>query len=365
MRYLFSFMLLAHGLIHLMGFLKAYRFAEISQLVLPISKSAGFFWLTSSFLWLVAALLIILRKDAWWMVALPALILSQWLILTSWQDAKYGTIANVLVLLAGIVAYGQWNYNRLVSNEIKTFLPAKPQPKIVTGEQIATLPTMVQTWLKRSKVIGKEAAYLVHLNQKGEMKTKPDGNWLPFKAEQYFSIEKPGFIWTADIQAAPLIHIVGRDKYEHGKGNMLIKLQSLFPIANAKGPEIDQGSMLRYLAEIGWFPSAALNNYIQWDSVDSTSAKATMQYGGVTASGIFHFNKEGDLLSFEAKRYYDRKEGATLEDWWIENKAWKEMQGIRIPTQSEVTWKLKTGDFSWLKLEITAIDYHGQRFSGY
>lgn len=360
MRYLFSILLIAHGLIHWMGFLKAFRYAEISQLTQPISKPAGLFWLITSFLWLVAALLIILHKDFWWMVAAPALILSQWLILSSWQDAKYGTIANVLVLIAGIFAFGQWSYNRLISIEIESFLPTKTQARIVTGDQLSTLPAVVQNWLKRSNVVGKEAANFVHLNQKGQMKTKPDGNWLPFKAEQYFTVEKPGFIWTADIQAAPMIHIVGRDKYEHGKGNMLIKIQSLFPIANATGPEIDQGSMLRYLAEIGWFPSAALNNYIQWDAVDSTSAKATMQYGAITASGIFRFNKEGDLLSFEAKRYYDRKEGATLEDWWIENKTWKEMQGIRIPIQSEVTWKLKNGDFNWLKLEITAIEYDGQ-----
>lgn len=360
MRYLFSLLLLAHGLIHWMGFLKAYRFAEISQLVQPISKSVGLLWLSTALVWMIAALLLMLRKDTWWMIALPALVLSQWLILTSWQDAKFGTIANVLVLLAGIVAYGQWSYNRMISNEIETFLPVKTTPGIVTNEQIATLPTVVQTWLKRSKVIGKEAAYLVHLNQKGEMRTKPEGKWLPFEAEQYFSIENPGFIWTADIQAAPMIHIVGRDKYERGKGNMLIKLLSLFPIANASGPEIDQGTLLRYLAEIAWFPSAALEDYIQWEAVDNSTAKATMHYGEITASGIFRFNEMGDLLSFEAKRFYDRKEGATQEDWWIENKAWKEMQGVRIPTQSEVTWKLKTGNFSWLKLEITAIDYHGQ-----
>lgn len=360
MRYLFSLLLLAHGLIHWMGFLKAYRFAEISQLAQPISKTAGLFWLSTSLLWMLAALLLILRKDAWWMVALPALILSQWLIFTSWQDAKYGTIANVLVLLAGIVAYGQWSYNRMISSEIETFLPVKTTPGIVTNEQIATLPAVVQNWLKRSQVLGKERTRFVHLKQNGEMKTKPDGKWLPFEAEQYFSIENPGFIWTADIKAAPMIHIVGRDKYEGGKGNMLIKLLSLFPIANAAGPEIDQGTLLRYLAETAWFPSAALEDYIQWDAVDNTTAKATMQYGGITASGIFRFTEEGDLLSFEAKRFYDRKEGATLEDWWIENKAWKEMQGLSIPTQSEVTWKLKTGNFNWLKLEITAIDYHGQ-----
>jgi|GEM_PF-3451583 len=31
----------------------------------------------------------------------------------------------------------------------------------------------------------------------------------------------------ADVKAAPGIHIAGRDKYENGKGQMLIKLFSL------------------------------------------------------------------------------------------------------------------------------------------
>lgn len=37
-RAIFGFLILLHGLIHLMGFLKAFHLADIEQLTLPISK---------------------------------------------------------------------------------------------------------------------------------------------------------------------------------------------------------------------------------------------------------------------------------------------------------------------------------------
>ena len=85
-----------------------------------------------------------------------------------------------------------------------------------------------------------------------------------------------------------------------------------------------------------------------------------MSYGGVTASGFFKFAADGDVVSFAAKRYYDRKGEATLEDWFIQTDpdSYTEFEGVRIPARSEVTWKLKAGDFNWFKIEITAIHYN-------
>jgi hypothetical protein len=57
---------------------------------------------------------------------------------------------------------------------------------------------------------------------------------------------------------------------------MLISVMSTVPIANSSGEEIDQGAMMRFLAEIIWLPSGALNNYIQWEYVNDTTAHATM-----------------------------------------------------------------------------------------
>lgn len=358
-RAIFVFILLAHALIHLMGFVKSFKLADIQQLTQPISKSMGVGWLLSAVLLAVAVALLILKKDTWWMVAIPAVILSQILIFTVWQDAKFGTIANVITVIGIIIGYGVWDFNVMAKQQLHTFLPTSSFTKeIITKEHLHHLPNVVQRWLERAHVIGKERIHTVHLHQKGKMRTAPNGGWMSVDAEQYFTTNPPGFIWLADVNMLSVLHLAGMDTYHNGKGHMLIKALSLLPVADAKGTETDQGTMLRYLAEIIWFPTAALNDYITWEEIDTTAAKATMTYGGVTASGIFYFNMDGDMIAFEADRYYDRKGGATLEKWHIESTEYGELSGIRMPVASEVTWKLKEGDFTWFKLEILDVKYN-------
>jgi len=206
--------------------------------------------------------------------------------------------------------------------------------------------------------IGKEKINTVRLQQKAELRLNEDQSWMPVEAEQYFTTNNPGFIWKASIKPFPLLHISGRDKYYKGKGGMLIKVLSLITVANSKGKEIDQGTLLRYLAEIVWFPTAAINDYIQWEELNSSSARATMSYGGITASGIFNFNKKGEVINFVAERYMEKDDQYELETWSPVMSGYQEINGIMIPTRGEVIWKLETGDFKWFKFTITDIDYY-------
>ncbi|MEA1961357.1 MAG: DUF6544 family protein [Bacillota bacterium] len=229
---------------------------------------------------------------------------------------------------------------------------------MVTAEDIGHLPVCVQKWLGTSGAVGQVYIQTVRLKQRGSMRTDPEKKWMPFKAEQYFNFRNPGFIWYARIDAAPLMHITGRDKYYDGKGNMLIKVISLFTAANASGKEMDQGSLVRYLSEMIWSPSAVLNEYVQWEGIDDLSARATMTYGGVTASGIFMFNQQGDVVSFSAQRYRDLGGSYSLDDWYISLYNYAEFHGIRIPAKAEVIWKLPEGDFKWLQLEVTEVEHN-------
>lgn len=359
LRYGFLFILLLHGLIHFMGFAKAFKYADIQALTQPISKSAGMLWLATTLLFLIASLLYILKKDSWWMSAIPAVILSQVLIFMVWQDAKFGTIANVIIIIGIIIGYGVWNFNKMAKQEVNRLLPTTSYSKeIITKEHLSTLPPVVQRWLERAKILGKERIHTVHLDQKGKMRTTPRGAWMSVKAEQYFTTDSPCFVWIADVNMMGLLHLSGIDTYKNGKGHMLIKALSLLPVADAKGPETDQGTMVRYLAEICWFPTAALSEYITWEEINPTTAKAIMTYDNITVSGIFYYNLDDDLIAFEADRYYDRKGGATLEKWRIENTAYGERNGIRIPIGSAVTWKLPEVDFTWFKLEILDVKYN-------
>jgi hypothetical protein len=65
-------------------------------------------------------------------------------------------------------------------------------------------------------------------------------------------------------------------------------------------------------------------------------------------------------VSFEADRYLNREEGATLEKWFIqiEPNGYKTFNDMRIAAKSNVTWKLKSGDFTWFKVNVTDLDYN-------
>ena len=94
-----------HGLIHLMGFAKAFNLAELSQLSKAISKFSGLMWLSAALLFLTTLVLLVLKSDTWWMFGVAAIIISQIVIISSWSDAKWGTIANIIILILIILAF--------------------------------------------------------------------------------------------------------------------------------------------------------------------------------------------------------------------------------------------------------------------
>lgn len=62
-RIIFAFIVIVHGLIHLMGFIKAFKLAEINQLTQNISKPTGLLWLLSALLFITALFVFLLNKD--------------------------------------------------------------------------------------------------------------------------------------------------------------------------------------------------------------------------------------------------------------------------------------------------------------
>ncbi|GEK88222.1 hypothetical protein SAMN04488100_11315 [Alkalibacterium putridalgicola] len=268
-----------------------------------------------------------------------------------------------LLVLSGVGLSGsllaQTHFKRNVKAEVEElFSTVENEGERISEEDLKGLPENVQRWFKYSGMIGKKSVVSVRLRQQAEMRLGPDSRWMPVEAEQYFTSVEPGFIWDATIKAAPFIHISGRDKYQNGRGSMLIKPLSLFTLADSQGQEIDQGTLLRYLAETMWFPSALLNDYIEWKEIDSHKAKAVMTYKGVSASGIFTINDKGEVTRFEAERYGDFDGEFRMETWSIPVSTYKSFEGINVPTKGEITWKLDEGDYNWFNFEVMDIEYN-------
>jgi hypothetical protein len=190
------------------------------------------------------------------------------------------------------------------------------------------------------------------------MKQQPGQKWMPLVAEQYFTTTPPAFLWHCTMRPFPLAWISATDRFSEGHGNMRIKLLSLIPLGDARGSEMDQGELQRYLAEMIWFPTAWLSNAIEWQAIDAHSVKATIRVQNVTASVILHENEQGQLTHVTADRYKEEHGHYLLAPWSAQAQNYQEVDGIRIPTRIEVTWHLASGDFTWFRIEITEIEYN-------
>ena len=160
---------------------------------------------------------------------------------------------------------------------------------------------------------------------------------------------------------ASVLNVVGRDKFENGQGEMLIKLFSLIPVVNAKNDsKIDQATLQRYLAEIVWFPSAALSQHIKWEPINDHSARATLEYKGTIGSGIFYFEETGKFKEFIAMRYKDVGDSEPTK-WIITATETKKLNGVQIPIMCEASWQFNNDKWTWLKLKIEHIEYNVEK----
>ena len=171
----------------------------------------------------------------------------------------------------------------------------------------------------------------MHLKQKGSFRTKEGQKWLPLVAEQYYTVQPPAFLWHGVIKQNPLLSISARDRFSDGHGSLLVKLLCLVTLVDARGPEADQGELLRYLSEIVWFPTAWLADYIEWQAIDAQSARATIQHRGVTASAVLFFNGQDQLMRMIAQRYRLVNGKCVLEQWETLGGEYKEVNGMYIP----------------------------------
>lgn len=74
--------------------------------------------------------------------------------------------------------------------------------------------------------------------------------WKPLRAEAYVSVGgRPGLVWSATIQLAPLQWVRGFASYLRGRGSTRWKLCTLWRVHDVEGERsLDTLSLLRFLA---------------------------------------------------------------------------------------------------------------------
>lgn len=266
--------------------------------------------------------------------------------------------ALILGMTLFIIISGQI-FHHQINQEGTALLEAAIQEEsdIITEKDLEGLPEPVQRYLRFAQVVGKRKVSTVRLKQTGSIKMASGQEWTDIKGTQYFSINPPALVWKGEA-ASGLISITAKDSFTAGKGHMQIKLFSTFTIGDETGPSMDQGAFIRFLSEIMWFPTAFLSDYITWEAIDEHSARIFAEIEGQKISAVCYFDTQGRLINFKTLRYRSTDTGPILTDWEVTISDYKEFNGIIIPTKGKAIWKLKEGDFEYVRLEITEIEYN-------
>lgn len=261
-------------------------------------------------------------------------------------------ILSVIAIPIIILIIGKINLSIQFNKEVTELfsLSKSISNKTFNYEQISGLPEPVQHYFKHVLKEGQSYISYVRLTHDGQFKTDVKKDWVNIKGEQYFTTEKPGFIWKGKTSL-----FTAHDMYMSGKGKIIVFLFSAIKIMEGKGAKYDQGELLRWLGESVWFPTNLLpNDNLKWTPIDSVSAGLVFNHNNLSLFYKVSFNEKGEITQFETKRYMGED---NLETWIGNLSDYKEINGIVIPTKIEGIWRLKSGDFSYAKFNINKIEY--------
>ena len=350
-----------HGILHFLGFLKGFGIKELKGLTIYLSRPMALLWLAASLLMVTYGIFHLRNGRYSWLVGFVAVVLSQLLIIVYWKDAKFGTIPNLLILIVCITSWGYQQFRQKVSAE-ETLLLSRckiTENQIVREDDLRQLPEVVKEWLRRSGQVGRPYIHVGRVTQQAYMQLKPgQKTWMAADALQYTTTDIPAFIWSVDVRMNSLLQFQGRDKFEEGRGEMLIKLNSLFKVVDERGEKLDEGTIQRFLGEMVWFPSLALSRYISWEALNERSARATISYKGCKGEGTFYYDEEGKVTKFVAMRYKGNDRDAKKQEWTMLISGYETFDGITVPASMTATWKLDEGDWTWLKLEVKDLKFN-------
>lgn len=347
-----------HGLIHLLGFLKAFELANISELTQNITRPLGILWLTTALLFVTTALTFAFKNDWWWAIAFVAVVLSQILVITFWQDAKFGSIPNLLVLGVVLLSLGSLLFERGYKQDVQNSLNRSHSlpTEILTDADIQPLPQAVQRYLNYVGVIGKPKVTSMRAVLAGEMREKGK-DYFPFTAEQYNFYNEPTRLFFMKGEMFGMT-VPGYHRYKDNSAMMDVRLFGMLSVIKVTGDVAYVADTVTLFNDMCLLaPATLIDERIAWQNIDDMTVKATFTNHGISINAILYFNTEGQLINFVSE---DRWAVADMKQYPFSTPVsnYRNLNGYNLPTYGEMIWHYPDGDFTYGKIEIKDIEYN-------
>lgn len=227
-------------------------------------------------------------------------------------------------------------------------------------EDLKGLPSAVQKYIENCGYIGTpKMSYLKMEYRDVDFSQGRNGATLTIDYTQYNFVNEPCRVALIDSRMFG-VPFEGYDYYENGSGGMKGVIAKVITLFDQRGQDMDKACLATFLAESLFVPSVLLQDYITFDEIGDFEVRATITYGGQTASGIFTFNEQYEMISFTTN---DR--AATGTDGSVEYIPWTALcgeyrlseNGIKHPTKFQAVWNYSDGDFTYFDGAISEVSY--------
>ena len=269
----------------------------------------------------------------------------------------------IAILYGGVVAFGVWRWQE-VTRVLVARLDAAEIPYTTVrydAREIADLPAPVRRYFERVLTDGQPMVRSVDLELGGMFNMSLDApQWKPFTSTQRVVANRPGFVWNGRIAMFPGVPVRVHDAYVAGTGVLRPALFGLFSLGTVEGDgEIARGELMRWLAESVWYPTVLLPGQgVTWQSVDDTSALATLNDGPIMLTMLFRFGEDGLVSGIRVEARGGLVAGETvMMPWEGSFRDYRPVDGMMIPFHGEVAWITPQGKRPYFRGTVTRVAY--------
>jgi len=269
----------------------------------------------------------------------------------------------VLVILWFSIPYSPFKnqFKKDLNKQIqlsKSFLQESSKT-VYTREDFESLPPLLRAYIEECGYIGSPRKSVLKMEYK-----KVDfalGQNRPKLKIDYTQVDFANIpVRLAFIDSKMFgVPFQGYDYFINGKGAMKGVLAKFFQLFDQTGEQMDKAALVTYLAEIIFLPEALLQNFVSFNQLDSHRVEARIEYKGLKACGIYHFNDAHEMIYFSTD-----ERGQTSSDGSVENIPWEAQcreyklysDGIKHPTVFRAVWKYPDQDFIYFDGKISSVD---------
>lgn len=263
-------------------------------------------------------------------------------------------IGALLLIVGGILIWFHIPYSPVKSefqkdiSNLKSGMPLCKADEVFKSEEFSHLPVVIQRYIVYCGYIGTpKMSYLKMEYHNVDFMQGRSGPAMKINYTQYNFVSKPCRMALIDSIMFG-VPFEGYDYYQNGTGGMKGVIAKGITLFNQTGEMMDKACLATFLAESLFAPNILLQDYITFEEISDYEVKATITYKNQTASGVFTFNQQYEMISFVTN---DR--GVTNPDGTMEYVPWSAIcgdyriseSGIKYPTKFQAVWNYPDGDF--------------------